>query len=402
MTPRSASLRVAHQAHCPNASRSSLDSVDKACKAAGCKPSYFTFHRGHDGRARKSARVRDRRLAEKMLRELQVEIDKGRAGWEEERNVEFPEWCAEFLRQTEARVANGLIKRRTLDAYRETIDRFAIPAIGWVNLRMIGAPQLRAFHEATTETGGTSTQLRHLRHLNVVLSTAVDEGLLNANPLPPFKRRLHLRAPGRGKAPFEDGELERLWAAYRQHMEKKAKPWAPVYLYAAQFSAETGLRIGELAALDYDSIRGTSVRVKHTWNSTDGLIPPKDREQRDVYLTQWALDVLAAWLPIRGDHDGPLFPSPQGGRLSIRELQRKLRLAMATAGIPKLHPEIELPRSFHSLRYSTSNLLQRRGFAVRFIEQMLGHSSIELTLNTYGKWTPAQLAAEAARIVPEG
>ena len=76
---------------------------------------------------------------------------------------------------------------------------------------------------------------------------------------------------------------------------------------------------------------------------------------------------------------------------------RRLEDAMSDAGIPKLHPELRLPRSFHSLRYTTSNLMQRRGYHPRLIEQTLGHGSLELTYGVYGGWTPDQLAAEAAR-----
>ena len=40
---------------------------------------------------------------------------------------------------------------------------------------------------------------------------------------------------------------------------------------------------------------------------------------------------------------------------------------------------LRLPRTFHSLRYSTSVLMQRRGYHPRLIEATLGHGSLELT-----------------------
>ena len=70
---------------------------------------------------------------------------------------------------------------------------------------------------------------------------------------------------------------------------------------------------------------------------------------------------------------------------------------METAGIPKEHPEFRLPRTFHSLRYSTSVLMQRRGYHPRLIEATLGHGSLELTYGAYGGSTPEMLQAEAAR-----
>jgi integrase len=79
-------------------------------------------------------------------------------------------------------------------------------------------------------------------------------------------------------------------------------------------------------------------------------------------------------------------------------MQRRFEKAMAEAGIPKNHPQLGLKRSFHSLRYTTSNVMQRRGFHPRLIEATLGHSNLELTYGVYGGWTPDQLAAEAARV----
>src|SRR5437868_2424548 len=93
MTPRRASLRVAHQAGCPNATKTSIDSL-KGCK---CKPSYFTFHRGRDGRAVKGARVKDRQVAERALRKVQVTIDEDRTDQARPKNETFDEWADEYL-----------------------------------------------------------------------------------------------------------------------------------------------------------------------------------------------------------------------------------------------------------------------------------------------------------------
>jgi integrase len=57
---------------------------------------------------------------------------------------------------------------------------------------------------------------------------------------------------------------------------------------------------------------------------------------------------------------------------------------------------MRLPRTFHSLRFTTSVLMQHRGYPLRLIEQTLGHSTLELSLNVYGKWSREQLASAAA------
>jgi integrase len=390
MTPRKASLRVAHQGTCPNASKTALESVGRG-SGCTCSPSYYTFRRSRDGRPVKGKRVKDRRVAERALTAVQFEIDEGRTGQKRQTDLTFGAWADGWESITEGRVRAGDLKPRTLQAYRETLVLSRL-AFADVPLRELGPSDLRGFYEMV-ETQRPASRLRHLRQLSACLSAAVDEGNLQANPLPVFIKKLKLRAPKRGKAPFEDDELARLWTALAAY--------EAVYLYAARFSTETGARLGELVALDWTNVDLTNGRVliEHTWDDRDGLLPPKDREARTVYLTAEARAVLEAWVGVAGPQtEGPVFPNPlTGGRLQRRVAQRRLETAMNDAGIPKLHAELRLPRSFHSLRYTTSNLMQRRGYHPRLIEQTLGHGSLELTYGVYGGWTPEQLAAEATR-----
>jgi integrase len=400
MSPRKVSLRVAHQKGCPNATKTTLES---ALKKAGClcQPSYYTLQRRPDGTIEKGPRVKDRRTAETMLHAAQVSLDEGRGGIARPKTITLHVWIDEFLELTGQRVDRGDLKRRTLVGYVESCGH-ARKTIPDIPLREIGTAELRAFDNrvsvttAETKTRATkpASRLRHLRHLSACLSAAVDEGYLDANPCRRFVKTLGLKAPKRGKAPFEDHELERLWSALGNYED--------VYLYVCRFSAETGLRLGELVALDWSNVHTdlTRVYVEHGWDEEYGLIAPKDGEPRWVYLTPHARSVLEDWFAIIREPErvGPVFTNPlTGGRLTPRIAQRRLVTAMEDAGIPKEHPDLRLPRTFHSLRYTTSVLMQRRGVHPRLIEQTLGHSSLELTYGVYGGWSPEQLAAEANR-----
>lgn len=389
MSPRKASLRVAHQGSCPNATKTALDSVGRG-SGCTCSPSYYTFRRLRDGSVEKGPRIKDRRVADRALTKVQSEIDEGRVGVARPKNSAFSEWADEFERITQARVDAGDLKRRTLEGYRETLAH-ARAAFGDVPLREIGAPELRGFYDRLT--GKPASRLRHLRQLTACLSAAVDEGYLTVNPTTAFTKKLKLRAPRRGKAAFDDAELERLWSALGSYEQ--------VYLYAARFSVETGARLGEVVALDWPNVDLSNGRVliEFSWDAEDGKVAPKDRKTRTIYLTPEARVVLEEWVGLVGvREEGPVFENPVGGgRLNPRMMQRRLDTAMVDAGIPKQHPELLLPRSFHSLRYTTSVLMQRRGRHPRLIEQTLGHGSLELSYGVYGGWTPDQLAAEAAR-----
>ena len=54
----------------------------------------------------------------------------------------------------------------------------------------------------------------------------------------------------------------------------------------------------------------------------------------------------------------------------------------------------------HDLRHTAATLLLGRGVHPKLVQEMLGHSSISLTLDTYSHATPA-MHAEVARQMDE-
>lgn len=394
---RMVSLRVAHAKGCANATKTALSSVVRG-SGCTCQPSYYTFQRTETGGVQKGPRVKDRQAADRALTAAQRELDENRVGVAPRPVVSFNEWGDEFEKILDQRVTAGTMKRRTAVAYRETL-RHGRDEFGARPLEEIGPAELRAFLARFAKQKPAS-RLRQLRQLSLIFQAATKERrggrkILAENPVPDFTKDQRLEAPKRGKAPFEDGELERLWTALR-HFE-------PVYLWATRFSVETGVRLSELVALEWPdvSLSERTVRVDATWDAIDGRVMPKDNERRVIYLTREAQDVLEGWVAAHAGGaptEGPVFTDPiTGGRLVPRQLQRRLGAAMKLAGILKEHPQLRLPRSWHSLRYTTSNVMQRRGYHPRLIEATLGHSTLELTYGVYGGWTPDQLAAAAQR-----
>jgi integrase len=389
MTPRTASLRVAHQADCPHASKTSIDSVRRGRGGCKCQPSYYVMWRDASGATHKTPRVKDRRAAERARTKKQNEIDEGRAGVERVENRSFPDWADEYERILEQR---GKVKGSTLRAYADTL-RIARDTIGHVNVRAIGVRDLERFHERIAHTS-PATQIKHLTQLSGCLAMAVTRGYAdNTNALRTFRSELGLRAP-KGTPPFTDGELARLLAALR-HEE-------PVYLAIVRLAVETGARIGELIALEWEAVdlSGGKITIRHHYDAVDGLTLPKDRDARDVYLTPRATRVLGAWIRRVGVHEaGLVFAAPRsGGHVNADYLRKIILDAMSTAGIAKLDPQSGRPRKpLHSLRATFTRRMLEQGKHPQFVEAQLGHDSLALTVHTYGRWSDEAMRAEAAK-----
>jgi integrase len=384
VSPRKASLRVAHAKACRNATKTTLDSL----KGCNCQPSYYVFHRDRDGAVVKSQRVKDRAVADKLLRDAQRDLDEGRVGLKREQNITFDEWADMYEEILKAKN----LKARTVDGYKAVIDR-ARDVFGTSWLREIGNSELRRFDKTLGKVRPAS-RLRYYRELSACFSQALKErkGWLGENPVPPFVATLNLRKPKRGKAPFETEELPRLYAELEKDDDK-------VYLYAARFSAEAGLRLGELIGLEWQDVSLLDKPRITVARQYDG-ITPKSGKARRFRLTKEAAQVLEEWIEVTGARStGKVFP------LSAQVLQDRVESARKAAGIPKLSPDPgmvdeqgnPLKRSFHSLRFSCAALMLNRGYPFEAVMATTGHSRQELT-EMYGAQSEAMLDAMYDRV----
>jgi integrase len=78
---------------------------------------------------------------------------------------------------------------------------------------------------------------------------------------------------------------------------------------------------------------------------------------------------------------GLVFPSQVGTLLSARNLQRHFKGLLERAGVPKSF-------RFHDLRHTCATLLLRQGVNPKFVQEVLGHADISLTLNVYSHVLP--------------
>jgi len=130
--------------------------------------------------------------------------------------------------------------------------------------------------------------------------------------------------------------------------------------------------------------------VRHTLQRVDGaltLLEPKtERSRRTIALPEVVLTALRAhrtrqkmerlvagsgWA--RTDH---VFTTQRGAPLDAATVTRSFQRALAAAGLPH--------RRFHDLRHSAATFLLAHGFTLEDVKNLLGHSSIVLTSNTYG------------------
>ncbi len=154
-----------------------------------------------------------------------------------------------------------------------------------------------------------------------------------------------------------------------------------------------GLRIGEALGLrwsDIDLDQGRlQVRRALQRQRGRGLVfvePKTARSRRLVYLSQLAVEALREQRA--RSNGGLVFVNRDGEPQESSSATDALKVALDRAGLPRIR--------VHDLRHTTATVLLEAGAHPKLDQELLGHSTVALTLNTYSHLT-AGLSGEAAK-----
>lgn len=299
-----------------------------------------------------------------------------------DRGVRVPDknWTVEgYLHHWLEHVVRPNRAPKTHQGYELVSRLHIIPVLGRKRLRMLGVADVRDL-VARLEDEGMSP--RGIQQVHAVLRNALQSAMRDEVVVRNVARLVQVRTPryevGRGLSVDQARTLlvgsrgERLHALYV----------LAVYL---------GLRRGELLGLrwaDLDLDRG-ALEVRFTLQRVDGdlrFLPPKTRtSRRTVPLPQPCLDALrshrvaqgkerlsagAAWV----DED-MVFASRVGTPIEPDNLRRSWYRVRTVLGEPA-------PR-FHDLRHTCVSLLLAEGAPPHVVQQIVGHSAIDVTMNIY-------------------
>jgi integrase len=274
-------------------------------------------------------------------------------------------------------------KPSTAQGYAQILRDFVLPVLGTREL----ADLRRADILAGLASYPPPTVRRVLPVLQALFSTAVaDDALVRENPTAGVRRRLRhafMRDVGDVPALTAD-ELRRfLEVAWEQ------KPaLAPVY----ETMARAGLRLGEALALQHADRTADGLRVMRTY-SQKRLTSPKSGLGRLVEIGP-TLEAILAALP----RDGPwIFPGPRAPLWDATWVGQVCSALGDRVGLA-VHP--------HALRHTYASLLLAAGEPPEWVSRQLGHASLTITIQVYGRWirshNPEGLAHYDTLLAPTG
>ena len=287
------------------------------------------------------------------------------------------------------------IKPKTLRGYEQNLRLHILPALGAVPVARLRVGLLRSLLVEKLGVGLSRNTVR-LIHATVraMLSAAVDDGILVANPAFGLGRKLKL-----GKRADADEPIRAMTAEQLDRFLRAAAQHDPRHYPLFLLLARTGLRLGEALGLrssDCD-LPVREIRVCRTLAAMRrGTIPedrlgsPKPGRARTVDVSRQLAEVLTG-LEIdqkrdvlrRGTGRIPpwVFATREGTPLDESRVRKAFKRLLTLASLRRtLSP--------HCLRHTYASLMLQAGAPLTYVRDQLGHSSIQVTADIYGRWLP--------------
>ena len=304
----------------------------------------------------------------------------------------------------------------TFISYESTVRLHLIPAIGDLRLSKLGAAHVQRLKDETIKAvvyvgpgvkkpaEGRPPEAQHLssstvRYCLKVLRMALD----HACKLDLVARNVALLVDF---PKVEHAEIEPFTAEQTMKFIEAAKGHRLGALFSVALAI--GLRKGEALGLKWSAIdfeRGTLAvrialqRVKMPGEKKGKLLltEPKRKSRRTINLPRACVSSLLEHRAIqekerrlagsRWQEADYVFTTGIGTPMEPRNLERAYRQILALAGLHHIR--------IHDLRHTAATLLLTQGVHPRVVMELLGHSQIAITMNTYSHVVPA-LMKEAA------
>lgn len=330
------------------------------------------------GPARRSFYGKTKKDAMTKLRTAQRKLDEGLPAVPERETV------GTYLDRWLLDVAKPGLRASTYKSYESYVRLHLKPTLGHHRLARLGPQHVQAMLNEKLAAGLAPRTVQYIRSiLRRSLGQALKWGLVARNVAtlvdPPKGRRAEVRplTPEQARQFLTVVQGDRLEALY-------------------SVAVALGLRQGEALGLQWDDIDFTSstLRVRRALQRIDGklqLVEPKtERSRRTVDIPSPTLAGLIAHRDRQAferafaddawQEWGLVFTTAKGTPLDGTGVTKRLQRILAEAGLPR--------QRFHDLRHCCASLLLAQAVPPRVVMEILGHSQISLTMDTYSHVMP--------------
>lgn len=304
----------------------------------------------------------------------------------ESKKISLQEYLNNWLRTYKL----GTIKASSYDAIERTAKNQIIPYIGMIQLQEITATDIQTLLAELKEKGYSYSIVKKTHDcLNAMFVHATIANDIIKNPM--------LLVKMLAKSEFEKKEIryfsEEECALIIEECSRQYKTGKPIYQYADAYILilNTGIRLGEAIGLkkaDWDKNEST-LHIQRNIQSVSKRDNGGNRVQgkqlvtnttktysgdRVIPLNNAATEAIER-LCEQHPNSECIICSSKGEMIPPERLERTFYRILKNVGISQA--------GLHSLRHTFASMLFKENVDIKTISELLGHASIQITLNTY-------------------
>ncbi|UED70677.1 site-specific integrase [Brevibacillus sp. HD3.3A] len=361
--------------------------VYKNEKAKGDKKWWFQFYTGeikNGVRERITKRgFRTKKDAERAMIEAQAALQKGE--YIEPTKKLFQDYLQEWIK------TKRNLGEQTLELYDSYLRTHIIPALGKIPLFKISAHDIELFLDSLHEKGlAAATIKRIFSVVNAALNAAAMKDIIPKNVANKVEKP---QASRRRELVVWDPEFA---SDFLVKTKQASRHWIAAYL-----AIMTGMRQGEILGLRWSDIdfENRNITIQQTVTRKRKIKPGAKNKSsvRNIAISPETVEALREhrkliiqdrWKHKQNYQDNDLVVCTHfGGPVTQRGIQKMWSSFLKKTGAPKI--------TFHDLRHTHASLLIKQGVHIKVISERLGHSSVSITMDTYGHLMP-NMQQEAA------
>jgi integrase len=288
-----------------------------------------------------------------------------------------------YLNEWLTQIVAVRVRGNTLSHYKFQIDRYLVPDLGRKKLAQLSARDLRLYFDSLRRRGVGARTVQYVHStLRAALEDAVREELLDKN----VAKLVRVPAPPRTEPrPLTVDEVRAFLKSSRDD-----RLYAMFLVFAL-----LGLRRSEVLGLRWEDLdlEHGFLQIRRGLQRIDGqlqVLPTKTaRSRRTVPLPSIVVSALQAHvaaqnrdrlqLAERWPDLGYVFTTPIGTPIDPRNCTRVVQAACTKAGLRAVR--------LHDFRHGCVSVLLSLGVPPRTAMDIVGHSTIEVTMNVYGHVT---------------
>lgn len=318
------------------------------------------------------------RKARKAMIDMISEINN--STYSEPTEKTFGEYMTEWLAHKEKRVTNG-----TYNHYKTYAVNHIIPGIGHIKMKDLRPRHLQDFYDALLDN--TKLSRRSIHHIGRIISNCLNSAVkmheIQTNVASVVGA---VTVPKTEQMYWDVDEVNKFIESSRDH----------IHFIAFYLAIFTGMRQGEILGLKWDCVDfdNKTIYVKRSIKRVDNSGELRDLKNNSSYRSITMSDNLINELKqhkklqnehkmkFRKDYDDQDFvvATKTGTFVLPTNIARAFRLIRNKLDVKQIR--------FHDLRHTHASLLLKQNVHPKIVQERLGHSSIETTLDTYSHMLP--------------